>query len=186
MRSPIEIKHDHYRELFFDARASRGQVRGSLATPVAATAFTVFNLGTLARSFDASRSTEPVGLALGLLAVAAVVLVIAAIYCAVRVEWHFVHLEPPDLAEIARIEDRIQADQPQLEDQRDLRPAVSEELQKVLTGAYYVGYEAYIVGNARSARYRMWALRLVLLALACLAVAFLLLPFQAGTSAAGG
>lgn len=186
MRTPIEIKHDHYRQLFFDARASRGQVRGSLATPVAATAFTVFNLGTLARSFDASRSTEPVGLALGLLAVASVVLVIAAIYCAVRVEWHFVHLEPPDLAEIARIEDRIQADQPKLEEQRDLRPAVSEELQKLLTGAYY---EAYIVGNARSARYRMWALRLVLLALACLAVAFLLLPFQAGTgtsSAAGG
>ena len=52
----------------------------------------------------------------------------------------------------------------------------------------YVGYEAYIVGNARSARYRMWSLRLVLLALACLAVAFLLLPFQAigAAGTAGG
>jgi hypothetical protein len=51
-----------------------------------------------------------------------------------------------------------------------------------------VGYEAYIVGNARSARYRMWSLRLVLLALACLAVAFLLLPFQAigAAGTAGG
>jgi hypothetical protein len=185
MRSPAEIRHEHYRELFLDARGNRGRIRGSLATPVAATAFTVFNLGTLAQSFDASRATEAVGVAIGLLATACVTLILAAVYCAVKVEWHFVHFEPPDLPEIVRVEEQIRAAHRDANDQPASRDAVSEELQNILTGSYYAGYEAYIIGNAESALYRMWALRLVLLALGCVAVAFLLLPFQ-GSGAISG
>lgn len=178
MKSFTEIKHDHYRDLFLGARDNRTQIRGSLATPVAATAFTVFNLGTLATNFDASRAAEPVGLVIGLLAMACVALILASVYCTVKVEWHFVHLEPPDLPEIVRVEEQIRAAHRDRNGQSASREAVSEDLQDVLTGSYYAGYDSYIVGNVESALYRMWALRLVLLALACVAVAFLLLPFQ--------
>lgn len=178
MKSCTEVKHDHYRELFLGARDNRTQIRGSLATPVAATAFTVFNLGTLATNFDAARATDPIGVVICLLAVACVALILASAYCTVKVEWHFVHLEPPDLPEIVRVEQELRAAHRQRDGKFPSSEAVSEDLQDVLTGSYYAGYDAYIVGNSESARYRMWALRLVLLALACIAVAFLLLPFQ--------
>ena len=96
-----------------------------------------------------------------------------------KVEWHFVHLEPPDLPEIVRVEQRIRAAHQDGSDQPASRDAISEDLQNILSGSYYAGYDAYITGNAESALYRMRALRLVLLALACVAIAFLLLPFQA-------
>jgi len=178
MRSPAEIRHDHYRHLFLDARENRGRIRNGLATPVAAAAFTVFNLGTLAQNFDASRAAEPVSLVIAVLAAACVTLILAAVYCTVKVEWRFVHLEPPDLPEIVRVEQRIRAAHRDRNDRLASSDVVSEELQNILTGSYYAGYDAYITGNAQSALYRMWALRLVLLALACVAIGFLLLPFQ--------
>ena len=184
MQTTTELKFDHYRQLFIEARANRGQIRSSVATPVAASAFTVFNLGTLAQNFDVARALEPAGVLIGFLAISAVLALLAAVWCAIRVEWHFVHLEPPDLPEIVRIERQLRE---RLGDDGDQRPAaesVSGDLHDLLTGSYYVGYEEYLVGNARSARYRMWALRLVLLALACLAVAFLALPFHLGAVAA--
>jgi hypothetical protein len=177
MKDPIEVKHEHYRQLFLNARADRTQARGSLAVPVAAAAFAVFNLGTLAQSFDASRAMEPVGSVLGLLALASVISLLGAVYCTIRAEWHFVHVEPPDLPEIARMEEQMRRAHQQPDDDR-LESSVSRQLQNVLTASYYVGYEAYVVGNIGTARYRMWALRLVLIALACLAVALLLLPFH--------
>lgn len=180
MKHPAEIKHEHYRQLFLNARADRSQVRGSLAVPVAPAAFVVFNLGTLAQNFDASRAMEPVGLAIGLLATTAVSALLGAVYCTIRAEWHFVHCEPPDLPEIVRMEEQMRLAHQECDDDR-LESSVSRQLQTVLTGSYYVGYQAYVVGNLGTARYRMWALRLVLIALACLAVALLLLPFHLGS-----
>ena len=48
MEALTETKYDHYRQLFLAARADREQIRGRLATPITAAAFTVFNLGTIA------------------------------------------------------------------------------------------------------------------------------------------
>jgi hypothetical protein len=180
MKHPIEVKHEHYRQLFLTARADRTRARSSLAVPVAAAAFAVFNLGTLAQNFDASRALEPVGLVIGLLATASVAALLEAVYCVIRAEWHFVHSEPPDLPEIARMEEQMRRAHQEPDDDR-LESSVSSQLQSVLTGSYYVGYEAYVIGNVCTARYRMWALRLVLIALACLAVALLLLPFHLGS-----
>jgi len=177
MKHPAEIKYEHYRQLFLNARADRSQARGSLAVPVAAAAFVVFNLGTLAQNFDASRAMEPVGLAIGLLATTAVSVLLGAVYCPIRAEWHFVHCEPPDLPGIVRMEEQMRLAHQECDDDR-LESSMGRQLQAVLTGSYYVGYEAYVVGNLGTARYRTWALRLVLIALACLAVALLLLPFH--------
>lgn len=164
-------------------RTARTHIRGSLGTPVAAAAFTVFNLGVLAQHVDVSRLAEPLGLLIGLLALASVIALAGAVYFMMKVEWHFVHIEPPDLLELVRIEDEIRSgkETPGVDDPHG---EVSSELQGVLTAAYYAGYEAYLVGNAHSARFRTWALRLVLLALVYLAVGFLLLPFHVPNGAA--
>lgn len=175
MRHPVEIKHEHYRQLFLRARADRAEARGSIAMPVAATAFTAFSLGTLAQNLDPARATEPLGLAVGLLAIASIIALLGAVYCAVRAEWRFVHVEPADLPEIARIEDRIPPGH-----HSGLDSVLSGELQDLLTGSYYVGHEAYLTGNAETHGYRMTALRLILTSLACLAVAMLVLPFHLG------
>ncbi len=185
MKNPTEIKYDHYRQMFLGARANREQIRASIAMPVTAAAFTVFNLGTIVQNFEVSRWQEPVAIAIGLLSIVSVFGILATLYCTVRVEWHFVHVEPPDLPEIVRIERQIREEHPDI-DSDHLPSTVSAELQNLLTGSYYVGYESYLMGNARSTWYRMWALRLVLLALACVSIAFLLLPFHLGGGATGG
>lgn len=171
MKHPVEIKHEHYRQLFLRARADRAEARGSLAMPVAAAAFTVFSLATIAQKLDPARAMEPLGLAVGLLAIASTVALLGAVYCAVRAEWRFVHVEPADLPEIARIEDRIRSGH---------HSGLRRELQDLLTGSYYAGYEAYLTRNAETHGYRMTALRLILIALACLAVGMLVLPFHLG------
>ena len=78
---------------------------------------------------------------------------------------------PPDLDELLRVQQDAAATTASSE-------AAEEELRKVLLGSFYAGYVALLRGNARSARYRTRSLRLVLLALACVAVAFLLLPLH--------
>lgn len=178
MKKGTQIRYDHYRQLFMEARRARAGIRDSLGMPVAATAFTVFNLGILAQSFDPTQLPEPAVLAIGVLAVLAVLELVAAVYFIMRVEWHFVHVEPPDLAELSRIEQEIRNQHPDPEGP-DPEAAVSLELRKTLTGSYYVGYENYLIGNALSARFRTWALRLVLLALLSMAAAFLVLLFCA-------
>jgi hypothetical protein len=183
MKHPIEIRHDHYRELFLEARSARTHIRGSLGTPVAAAAFAVFNLGVLAQHVDGARMAEPLGLLIGLLVLGSVIALTAAVYFMMKVEWHFVHIEPPDLPELLRIENEIRGAW-ETPGPHDPHRDVSTELQQSLTGAYYVGYEAYMIGNARSSRFRTWALRLVLIALLYLALAFLVLPFHAPGAAA--
>lgn len=184
--SPVEVLHRHYRELFLDARQDRSRIRGSLATPVAATAFSVFNLATVVQYFDVGRIGEPVGLAIALLTLISVLALLGAVVCMIKAEWGFVHIEPPDLPEIARIEETIRGAHSGLHDPERRSAAVSAELQNLLTGSYYVGYEDLLIGNMRSSSQRTWALRLVLAALAGIAVALLLLPFHVGAPPAAG
>lgn len=169
--------HDHYREMFLGAQRAREQIRGGIGTPVAATAFTVFNLGTVVQHFDVARWQEPVSLAIAGLALATVLAVLGAAYNVVMVEWRFVHVEPPDLDELLRLHQHA-AEMAALAGNPLVETAAGEELRKALVGGYYAGYVTLMLGNARSARYRTRALRLVLLALTCVALAFLLLPLH--------
>lgn len=171
------VLQDHYRELFLSAQQAREQIRGGIGTPVAATAFTVFNLGTVGQHFDATRWQEPTSFALVLLSVAAVLAVLGAVYNVVMVEWHFIHVEPPDLDELLLVHERA-GEAAAADGTGSVDSAACEELRKALAGGYYAGYVTLLPGNARSARSRTRALRLVLLALACVAIAFLLLPLH--------
>lgn len=182
MASATEIRYEHYRQLFLHAQQARNQIRSGIGTPVAATAFTVFNLGTVAQHFDATRWAEPASLVIAMLAALAVLAVLAAAYNAVMVEYHFVHVEPPDLDELLRIEQAARRRQAPRDGDED--PAV-EELRKTLIGSYYAGYITLLIGNARSASYRTRSLRLVLLALSCTVLAFLFLPVHLARTAAG-
>jgi hypothetical protein len=181
MDTPVEIRHAHFRDLFLQAQSDRLQIRSGLATPVAATAFTVFNLGTLAYNFEPRFPPDPVGWMIGILAVTSVVILLISMYYAVMAEWNFVHVSTPDLKELVTLEKRLQS-----EDTAGDGGSVARELLKTLTAGYYAGYLNYTVGNAKSSHLRTLSLRYVLATLALLALAFLLLPFHRAASGEGG
>ncbi|MGQ9371085.1 hypothetical protein [Azospirillum sp. ST 5-10] len=166
MMSPVERHHDHFRLLYFGERSNRETIRGSVSTPVAAISFTVFSLGTLAREVDASRWTEPLALVILGLGAAAVLALLCAVYHVILVEWLFVHHEPPTLTELLSAEEQLRA----------AGTDVPEQTTKLMTASYAIAYQQYLCGNIEGARHRTWALRLILGALACLALAFVLLP----------
>lgn len=169
MKSPVELRHDHLRQLYFSERAKREGIRGSIATPLAAIAFVVFSLGTLATEFDAARWREPASLAIIALGLGSVLALFMAAYHAVMVEWLFVYHEPPGLDDLLAAEDRIRAENPE---------AAETQLTELLTAGYAIAYRQYLCGNVVSARARTWSLRYVLLSLLLLALSFALLPLH--------
>ena len=167
MRSPAELRHDHFRQLYFAERSRRESIRGSIGTPVAAISFSVFAFGTLATEFDFARWVAPPSLVIVLLACASMLALLGAAYHVVMVEWLFVYHEPPSLADLLSAEAQVRVDRPD---------HLETEMVDLLTGSYAIAYQQYLCGNMISARSRTWALRFVLASLVLLAIAFLFLP----------
>ncbi|MBP2315374.1 hypothetical protein [Azospirillum soli] len=168
--APVELRHEHFRQIYLSERSRRESIRSSIGTPVAAISFSVFALGNLASRFDASRLAEPTSLAIAVAACASVVALLGAVYQVVMVEWLFVHHEPPRLASLVEAERRMRAECGE--------EGVALGMVELMTASYSIAFEQYLWGNTVSARSRTWALRLVLLSLMFLAFGFLLLPFQ--------
>ena len=170
--TPSGFRLDITREMFRVQRQRRDDIRASLATPVAALAFSVFDLATLAPLIDL-RAPGPVDVVIWALSLVAVVALVGAGLLIVRVEWRFIYLDPPDLEAVVEAERQL-AERVSDADER------LERLRDYMAGAYDIGYRRYFAENEQRARDRTYGLRLIILALAVLMVAFALVPVAAG------
>ena len=173
MDKPAELRHQLYRDLFFAERTRREQIRGSIAIPVSAIAFSVYAFSVLATNLDLNRWQQPASLAVIALALLALGAVLAASICLIRVEWLMLFHEPPDLDELIDAEQQIRH---ALADEPKHAEAVERHYAGMLTGAYSIAYRRQFVGNEASAKYRAWAVRFVVLALLLLFFAHMVLP----------
>lgn len=174
MSTPADRRHDLYQQLFLAERSRREQIRGSIAVPVSAIAFSVYAFGVLATSVDLATWETPWLVALGALTVGAFISVLAGTVCLVRVEWLLVFDEMPDLKELIEAEDKLRAAIRE-------RPTPSEralegQYRDLLTGDYFIAYRRHFMSNGASARYRAWAVRFVVLGLLLLLLAFFVVP----------
>lgn len=158
------------RDLFQSQRSRRDEIRSSVATPVAALAFAIFDLSALATNVKLDDWTDPVTLGIAFLALLAVGAIFFGAILIIRVEWNFVYLDPPDLRELVEAERRLSAQFDEEETEAKLRT--------LMAGAYDIVYRRYFAGNEQAARDRTRGLRSFILSLCCLALAFLLLPLQ--------
>lgn len=164
--TPAGFRLDITREMFRVRRQRRDDVPASLATPVAALAFSVFNLATLAPLVDLAAPTA-LDVALWGLALFAVAALVAACLLIVRVEWRFIYFDPPDLEATVEAERQLAA---RIGDPDERL----ERLRDYMAGAYGIGYRRYFAENEQ--RERTYGLRLIILALAVLMFAFALVP----------
>ena len=102
--SASRLRLETMRELYQAQRERREGVRNSVATPVAALAFSIFDLSTLAANFRIEMLDEPVGIAVAAVAVVVVFCLLVAAALIIRVERNFIYLDPPDLEELLRME----------------------------------------------------------------------------------
>jgi hypothetical protein len=172
-----QLRFDAMRDLYQRQRDRREEIRGSVATPVAAFAFSIFDLSTLATNYSVENMGSAPGIVIGIIALASVVILLYAASLIIRVERDFIYIDPPDLEGMLDAETRIR--QAGGEGDEDL---VAEQMRSLLTGAYDIIYRRYYAANEQAARDRTLGLRLILCALALLTVAFLILPFQMGGS----
>jgi hypothetical protein len=171
--TPSRLKYEAMQNLYEAQRERRETIRNSVATPVAAFAFSIYNLSAIATNFKASQLLDPVGLAIAVLTVLAVGCLLAAAALIVQMERGVVYLDPPDLEELVRAEKEIRA-------RGDDHDHVVDKLQDLLAGAYHIVYRRYFAANEQAARDRTRGLRLVLAALGLLSLALLLLPLHIG------
>lgn len=174
MSTPADRRHDLYQQLFFAERSRREQIRGSIAVPVGALAFTVYAFSALATSVDLAGWPMPWLVVLGVLAVSSFISVAAGIVCLVRVEWLLVFDEMPDLKELIDAEDRLRA--AIRERATPSERALEGQYRDLLTGGYFIAYRRHFMSNGASARYRAWAVRFLVLGLLLLLLAYFVVP----------
>lgn len=168
------LRYEVMRDLYHVQRERREQIRNSVATPVAALAFSIFNLSALAANVSVDNLASPPGIAISALALLSVAAMIRAALLIVGVERNVVYLDPPDLEEMVAAESHIRHHC----DSGD-EAAVAARMQDLMSGSYDIVYRRYFAANEQAARDRTKGLRLILVALIAIALCFLLLPFQA-------
>ncbi|MHB0775055.1 hypothetical protein [Halomonas sp. WWR20] len=169
---PVRLRYEVTRELYQSQRDRREQIRSSVATPVSALAFTVFNLSTLATHFNVENWNYPINLAIGVLFFASVVLLLTGAAFIISLEKGFIYVDPPDLRELIDAETRLKNTNGE---QKEL---IAEQMQEMMSGSYDIVYRWYFAANEQAARDRTRGLHLILFSLALIVVAFALLPFQ--------
>ena len=169
-----DLRFQLARNMYTSQRSRREEVRGSVGTPVAALAFSVFNLSTLATYYAAGQWAQPVNLAIAILTIAGIASLIAGAFFIVRMEWNVIYMDPPDLQEIVRAERAFR----RMGSESD--EALVTNLQDVMAGAYDIVYRRYFAANEQAAKDRTRGLHFIIGALILISLAFALLPFQTG------
>ena len=172
--TPSDLRFELARNMYTSQRSRREEVRSGVATPVAALAFSVFNLSTLATYYAAGQWMQPVNLAIGILALLSIGSLITGAGFIVRMEWNVIYMDPPDLQEIVRAERAFR----RMGSESD--EALVACMQDVMAGAYDIVYRRYFAANEQAARDRTRGLHYMMGALVLLSLAYALLPFQAG------
>ena len=165
------LRHEAIHDMYRTQRERREAIRDSVATPVAALAFSVFNLGTLAVHYDTASWATPVGLVIAVLGAVATLCLVGAAALVIRMEYGFVYYDPPDLEEMVRAENALREEHA---DERD----TLRSMYDFLAASYDIIYRQYFTENEQAARDRTRALRLILVALCLFAVSLALLPWQ--------
>ena len=169
---PVRLRFDAMRELYQSQRDRREQIRSSVATPVSALAFTVFNLSTLATNYHLEHWNYPVNLAIGVLFFTSVVLLLSGAAFIINLERGFIYVDPPDLKELVEAENKLREQGGKSEE------AIAAQMQNMMAGSYDIVYRWYFAANEHAARDRTRGLHLILFSLGLIVVAFALLPFQ--------
>jgi hypothetical protein len=170
--TPSEFRFEILREMYRVQRQRRDDIRASLATPVAALAFSAYVVASLVPLLGPGLA-EPAHLAAYALALTAVAALAAAALLIVRVEWRFIYLDPPDLETLVDAERALARDGL---DEATRRACMHD----YMAGVFDIAYRRYFAENEQRARDRTYGLRLILLALLLLMVAFALLPLAGG------
>lgn len=165
------LRYEAMRDLYQAQRERRETIRNSVATPVAALAFSVFDLSTIAVHYHPAAFGRFFGSAIAIMVGAAVICLVAAAALIVRMEYGVIYLDPPDVEELVHAERMMIANQTTKEE-------LIDRLHDFLAGSYHVAYHRYFSENEQAARDRTRGLRLILVALGMLSISFLLLPFQ--------
>lgn len=174
---PVRLRFEVMRELYQSQRDRREQIRSSVATPVSALAFTVFNLSTLATQYNLENWQHPINLAIGLLFFASVVLLLSGAAFIINLEKGFIYVDPPDLRELIETERRLREENEKGGNTKG-EDEITAQLQDVMSGSYDIVYRWYFAANEQAARDRTRGLHLILFSLGLIVVAFALLPFQ--------
>lgn len=166
------LRYEVMRDFYHVQRERREHIRNSVATPVAALAFSIFNLSALAANVTVDNLASAPGIAIAILAVFSVAAMMWAARLIVGVERNVVYLDPPDLEEMVAAETQIRRDGGD-------EAAVAAKMLDLMSGSYDIVYRRYFAANEQAARDRTKGLRLILVALIAIALCFLILPFQA-------
>lgn len=171
--TPRDIRYDVMYEQYQTQRSRREQIRTSVATPVSAMAFTVFNLSTLATNVDFQNITEWQDFLLLILFFLSVVLLVVGAAYIVMVEKGFIYVDPPDLEELINSEKQLRGREVRNNDEE-----VGEDMKDLLTGSFDIVYRWYFSANERAARDRTRGLHSILLALVMIVIGLAILPFH--------
>lgn len=165
------MKHALCKDLYLCERGRREEIRQSVATPVAALAFSIFNLGNLSTQYDASAWPETVSLVIATLMLASVLILLLASLLIIKVERLIFYYDPPSLKDLTTVEKNI-------ENKIGKNGNIEEEMQNYISACYDISYRKHFISNERAARDRTRGLHLIVLALMIIAIAYLFLPFQ--------
>lgn len=171
--TPRDMRYDVMREQYQAQRNRREEIRGSVATPVSAMAFTVFNLSTLAKNVSFQSVNEPLGLLLLILFISSIVLLLIGAAFIIMVERGFIYVDPPDLREMVLAEEKLRGHKEKAADEE-----IGEDMKDLLTGSYDIVYRWYFAANEKAARDRTRGLHLILLALVMIVLGYAILPFH--------
>lgn len=177
MQTPRELRHALYQELYFAERARHEHIRGGIAVPVSAAAFSVYAFSAIATGFEIGKWQHPATIVVVALSLAAFAALVAGTICLIRVEWRLMYFEPPDLEELTHAEADLRRAAARPGGEVDAE-AVDRNLRDLLTGTYFVAYRQAFLGNAVSARYRGLAVRFLMLTLLLVFAAYMALPFH--------
>ncbi|MYZ46609.1 hypothetical protein [Propylenella binzhouense] len=172
-----QLRFESMRDLYQTQRDRRDAIRSSVATPVAAFAFSIFDLSTLATHYDVDNLGSVPGILIAAIAICSVATLLYAALLIISVERNFIYIDPPDLEGMVDAEASIRRSTEASDEDE-----TADQMQDLLAGSYDIIYRRYFAANEQAARDRTLGLRLILCALAAIAVAFLILPFQGGGS----
>ncbi|MWJ26729.1 hypothetical protein LG290_06295 [Halomonas sediminis] len=168
---PIRLRFEVMRDLYQSQRDRREQIRSSVATPVSAMAFTVFNLSTLATHLNLENWSYPANMAISIMFFISIVLLLSGAILIVRLERSFIYVDPPDLEELVSAEKILRYSENSDE-------AVAGQLQEMMSGSYDIVYRWYFAANEQAARDRTHGLHLILFSLIIIVISYAFLPFQ--------
>lgn len=162
------------RERYQTQRDRREQIRGSVATPVTAMAFSVYTLAWVTGRVDVSQWQHPIGFAVIALAVVSVLCLLGGAFLIVRMERDVIYIDPPDLQELVYAEAQLK------EKSGGDDALVEQQLRDMMTASYDIIYRRYFATNEQTSRDRTRGLHLIVFGLCSIMVALLLLPLQPG------